>query len=158
MWLFSDCALVMPYGGHITCSTYWGRLTHICINNIAIIGSDNHYLIQCCNIVNWTLWNKLQWNFNQNSCIFIQENAFENVVWKMAAILCQPQCVNTGLGNGLMPEGIKPLPGTRLTYNHKVLRHSPRTRAQEILKKHVIIMSFKLYIQNYSNISQGTIS
>ena len=27
--------------------------------------------------------------------IFIQANAFENVVWKMAAILFWPQCVNT---------------------------------------------------------------
>ena len=27
--------------------------------------------------------------------IFIQENAFENVVWKMAAILARPQCVKT---------------------------------------------------------------
>ena len=26
--------------------------------------------------------------------IFIQENAFEYVVWEMAAILSQPQCVN----------------------------------------------------------------
>ena len=25
---------------------------------------------------------------------FIQENAFENVVWKMSAILSQPQCVD----------------------------------------------------------------
>ena len=25
---------------------------------------------------------------------FIQENAFENVIWKMAAILSRPQCVN----------------------------------------------------------------
>ena len=31
--------------------------------------------------------NKPQWNLNQNSYIFIQENAIENVVWKMAAIL-----------------------------------------------------------------------
>ena len=29
---------------------------------------------------------KLQWNFNRNSYIFIQENASEYVVWKMAAI------------------------------------------------------------------------
>ena len=35
--------------------------------------------------------NKLQWNFNHTWCIFIQENAFENVVWKMAAILALPQ-------------------------------------------------------------------
>ena len=26
----------------------------------------SHYLNQCCNVVNWTLRNKLQWNFNQN--------------------------------------------------------------------------------------------
>ena len=59
--------------------------------------------------------NKLQWNFNRNSYIFTQENsavlkkavklnhslthsltqenAFENVVWRTAAILSQPQCV-----------------------------------------------------------------
>ena len=30
--------------------------------------------------------NKLQWNLKQNSYIFIQENAIENVVYKMAAI------------------------------------------------------------------------
>ena len=29
---------------------------------------------------------ELQWNFNQNSYISIQENAFENVAGKMAAI------------------------------------------------------------------------
>ena len=40
---------------------------------------------QCWNIVNWTLGT----NFN----IFIQENVFENVVWKMAAILFRSQCV-----------------------------------------------------------------
>ena len=54
----------------------------------------SHYLIQCWNIVNRTLRNKLQWNLDQNLYIFIQVNAFENVVWKMAAILSRPQCVN----------------------------------------------------------------
>ena len=34
--------------------------------------------------------NDLQWNFNQNSYIFIEENAFEKVVCKMAAILSRP--------------------------------------------------------------------
>ena len=43
--------------------------------------------------VYWTLGNKLHWNLNQNLNIFIQENAFENVVWNMVAILSQPQCV-----------------------------------------------------------------
>ena len=53
----------------------------------------SHYMNQCLNVVNWTLRNKLQLNLNWNSFIFIQENAFENVVWKMAAILSWPQCV-----------------------------------------------------------------
>ena len=46
----------------------------------------SHYLNQWWNIVNRTLRNKLQWNFNKNSYIFIEENAFENVVWKMVSI------------------------------------------------------------------------
>ena len=48
---------------------------------------------QYWNIVNWTIGNKLQWNINLDLYIFIQDNAFENVVWKMAAILSEPQCV-----------------------------------------------------------------
>ena len=39
-------------------------------------------------------WEQIQWNLNRNSYIFIQENAFENVVWKMAAILSRSQFVN----------------------------------------------------------------
>ena len=45
-------------------------------------------------VVNWTLKNKLQWNSNLNSYIFIQENASENVVCEIAPILSWPQCVN----------------------------------------------------------------
>ena len=48
--------------------------------------APSHYLNQCWHILNWNLRNKLQWNLNRNPFIFIQENAFENVVWKMAAI------------------------------------------------------------------------
>ena len=39
------------------------------------------------------LRNKFQWNFNQFSSIFIQENTLENVVCEMASILSQPLCV-----------------------------------------------------------------
>ena len=55
--------------------------------------APSHFLNQCWNIVNWTLVNNLQWNFNRNSSIFIQENAFENVVCKIASISSRPQCV-----------------------------------------------------------------
>ena len=53
----------------------------------------SHYPNQWWNIVDWTLRNKLQWKFKQNSHIFIQENASENIVCKMAAILSRTQCV-----------------------------------------------------------------
>ena len=56
--------------------------------------APSHYLNQCWDIVNWTRRNKLQWNFNRNSYLFIQENAFQNVAWKMTAIVSRPQCVN----------------------------------------------------------------
>ena len=42
---------------------------------------------------NWTPRNKLQWNFNRNSDIFIQEKPSKTVVWKMLAILSRSQCV-----------------------------------------------------------------
>ena len=44
-------------------------------------------------MLNWTLGNKIQCNLNWTLYIFIQEHAFENVVWKMEAILSWPQCV-----------------------------------------------------------------
>ena len=55
----------------------------------------SHYLTQFWIIVNWTLRNKLQWNFNRNSNIFNKKNALENVVCEMASILSRPQCVNS---------------------------------------------------------------
>ena len=66
--------------------------------------APSHYLNQCRNIVDWTLRNKLQWNFKRNSYIFIQENAFENVVWKMAAI-CLGLNVLSQLAKWACPRG-----------------------------------------------------
>ena len=48
-------------------------------------------------MVNSNLRNKIQWNLKQNSSIFIHENAFEDVVCRMAAILSQSQCVKLSL-------------------------------------------------------------
>ena len=41
----------------------------------------------------WVNANHWQWTCNQNTFIFIQRNAFPNVVCKMAAILFRSQCV-----------------------------------------------------------------
>ena len=69
--------------------THWGRVTHICVSKLFMLGSDkSHYLKQCWIMIYWTLRIKLQWNFNRNSNIFIEENPFQNVVWKMTAWCC----------------------------------------------------------------------
>ena len=47
----------------------------------------SHYVNHRWVIVNWTLRNKLQWKFNENIKLFIHENASENIVCEMAAIL-----------------------------------------------------------------------
>ena len=59
----------------------------------------SHYLSQCWNVVNWTHRNKIQWNFDGNWYISIQYIPFENVAWKMLAILSRPQCVKVSVGN-----------------------------------------------------------
>ena len=40
----------------------------------------SHYHNQYSVIVNWILKNKLKWNYNQNTKLFIDENASENIV------------------------------------------------------------------------------
>ena len=87
----------------LTQLTHWGRVTHICVSKLSILGSDNglspgrRQAIIWTNarvlLIYWTIRNKIQWHFNRNWYIFIQENAFENVLWKMATILSRPQCV-----------------------------------------------------------------
>ena len=57
-----------------------------------VCSATNHYLKQYWHIVNSNLRNKFQWNCKRNSCIFIQQNAFENVVCGMTVVLSQSQC------------------------------------------------------------------
>ena len=76
----------------------------------------SHYLNQCCLIVNGTPGNKLQWNFSQNTKLFIHENAYKNVVCKMAAILFRLQCVNTESVDVQMSRGARPPHNSRCSY------------------------------------------
>ena len=81
-------------------------MTHICVSKtyhhcfrylLLTWSAPSHYLNQCCHIVNYTIRNMFQWNFHQNSKVFIHENALENVVCEMAAILSLFQCVNAAV-------------------------------------------------------------
>ena len=83
--------------------THWGRVTHICVNKLTIIGSDNGLSPGRRQAIIWTNAGILfigPWGTNFSDILIgihtfsFKKNAFENVVWKMAAILSQPQCVN----------------------------------------------------------------
>ena len=88
---------------------YWRVLSHlppvphICVSEsdqhwfrqwLVACSAPSHYLNQCCYIVNWTFRNKLQWNLNRNTKLSIQENAYDNIVCEMAAILSSRTWVN----------------------------------------------------------------
>ena len=79
-------------------------MTHICVSELTIIGSDNglspgrrQAIIQ--NNARLLLIEPLGTNFSEISIgipnIFIQENALEHVVCEMASILSRPQCFNS---------------------------------------------------------------
>ena len=53
-----------------------------------------HYVTQCWVIVNCTIRNKLQWNFDQNTKYFIHRNAPEYIFCEMATILSRETWVN----------------------------------------------------------------
>ena len=64
---------------------HWGRVTHICVSNEkSLVQLMARRLVGAKPLsepmwyfVNWTLGNKLRWNFNRNSYIFIQQ-----CIWK----------------------------------------------------------------------------
>ena len=74
-------------------------MVHKYFSKLTIIGSDNGLSPGRRHAIIWTndgsmYIGTLGTNVSENSYIFIQENAFENVVCKMAVILFRPQCVN----------------------------------------------------------------
>ena len=75
---------------------HWGRVTHICVSKLTIIGSDNGLSPGRRQAIIWTnagilLIGPIGTNFSE--ILIIQENAFESVVCETAAILSRPQCV-----------------------------------------------------------------
>ena len=64
---------------------------------LAAWSAPSHDLNQYWNIVNSNIRNQPQWNPKGDSYIFIQDNAFANDVWKMAAILSRPHELRSGV-------------------------------------------------------------
>ena len=82
--------------------THWGRVTHICVVKLTIIGSDNGLSPGRRQAIIWTnagilLMGPLGTNFSENLIAILTfsftKNAIESVICEMAAILSWPQCV-----------------------------------------------------------------
>ena len=85
------------------CLTHLPLVPNICLSEsgqhwfrlwLVAYWMPSHFLNQCWVIVNWTLGNHLQLNFNQNTKIFIHENVCENIICEMVAILFRERWVN----------------------------------------------------------------
>ena len=83
--------------------THWGRVTHICVRKLTIIGSENGLSPDRRQAIIWTnagilligpLGTNFSEIFNRNPDIVFQENTLQSAVCKMASILSRSQCVN----------------------------------------------------------------
>ena len=91
--------------GHYFCwnsLTHWGRVTHICVSKLTIIGPDNGLSPGRRQAIIWTnagilLIGPLGTNFSENligiQTFSFKKMPFENVVCEMSSILSRPQCV-----------------------------------------------------------------
>ena len=87
---------VVVWGKLIT--PHWGRVKHICVGNLTIIGSDNGLSPGQRQAIIWTnagilLIGPLGTKFSEIS-IGIQTFSFKKMYFKMSSILSRPQCVN----------------------------------------------------------------
>ena len=88
--------------------THWGRVTHICINELTKHGQ--------CQAIIWTsVGIFLIGPFGTNGEILIEiyTLSFNKIHWKMVAILSQPQCVNGWVMGCLLWEPWRKLTGVR---------------------------------------------
>ena len=92
-WKVATCYLTHPGGVILICFKKLGH--HWFRSRLVTNLTPSHYLNQFNLIFNWTVSYKLQWNLNQNTTIFIQQNKTENDVCKKSFILSRPPCVKS---------------------------------------------------------------
>ena len=87
---------IICYTVSVCCLTHWGRVTHICVRKLTIIGSDNglspgrHQAIIWTNAVILLIW-PLGTNFNE-ILIGIQTFSFKEMHLKMSSAKWRPFC------------------------------------------------------------------
>ena len=77
--------------------THWGRVTHTCVGNIIIIGSDNGFSPRRCQAIIWTnakilSIGSLGTNFSEIS-IEINISSFKKMPLKMLSAKFRPSCL-----------------------------------------------------------------
>ena len=104
--------ILQPPSSDITCTylkyqmillTHWGRVTHICIGNLTIIGSDNGLSPGRRQAITWTnvgilLIGPLGTNFNE-MVIEIYTFSFKKIHLKMSSGKWQPFCLGLNVLN-----------------------------------------------------------
>ena len=111
--------------------------------------APSHFLNQCWIFVNWALRNKLQWNSIQITEVFINKNAFENILYEMVAILSRGRWVKAWMSH-YIPHQTKDI----ITYTcHNLswtmlVKEAPRMR---VLIK--FTMRYKFYFSSSSGLA-----
>ena len=119
--------------------THWGRVTHICVGNLTIMGSDNglspcrHQAIICTN-AGLLLIGPSGTKFSE---ILIEIHTFsfrkiylKNVLWTIASILSRSQCYGTGI--------TIPIMDTRLTCHKVTWRIGSLLSVRSICRGHIL--------------------
>ena len=91
----SNCVIFKSFGDELL--THWGRVTHICVNNLTIIGPDNGLSPGRRQAIVWTnacmlLIGPLGTNFNE-ILLEIHTFSFKNIYFKMSSGKCRPFCL-----------------------------------------------------------------
>ena len=95
-YLINDTYLSHDVASSMSYDIYGFQYYTVSISHIQLIpwnSKSTHHSWSVKNIVNLNLRNKIQWILQQNSYIFIQENAFEDVICEMVAIFSRGRWV-----------------------------------------------------------------
>ena len=106
-WLMLWCTTqpgISDFSTNMLCLTHWGRVTHICVNKLTIIGSDNGLSPGRRQAIIWTnvgilLIGPLGTNFSE-ILIEIKTFSFKKMHLKMSSGKWQPSCLGLNVLRG----------------------------------------------------------
>ena len=119
--------------------THWGRVTHICVDKLIIIGSDNGLSPDRCKMLQFSL---KKMHVKMSSAKWRPSSFCLNVLthWGLVTPCGIIQLGQHDSGNGLLPNSTKPLPEPMLT-NRPCSIH-PRAISQGMLQMSIILDTF----------------